>query len=68
MKTITKKTIPLNIKGFKGKPSTLLQLFSDVAKKQGWSEKEITLVKSEALRLLDYDHCLETIKSYCREY
>ncbi|QMU63558.1 MAG: hypothetical protein GKR88_04210 [Flavobacteriaceae bacterium] len=67
MKITINKTVNLNLKGFKGKSSTLLQLFSDVAKKEGWSEREIYLVKAEALRLLDYDHLLETIKSYCKE-
>ena len=67
MKTTIHKTIQLNLAGFKGKASTLLQLFGDIAKKEGWSEKEIQEVKTEAMRLMDYDHCIETIRTYCNE-
>ena len=65
MKQTTNKTIALNLNGFKGKPTTIITLFKDKAKDEGWNDGEIEDVVNEAMRLMDYDHLIETIKSYC---
>ena len=66
MKHTIHKTVCLNLDGFKGEPSTLISLFRDKAQKQGWSIDEINSVVNEAMRLMDYDHLIETIKEYCK--
>ncbi len=65
MKQTFSKTVSLNLDGFKGRPTTLLTLFKDKAKQEGWTDNEINEVVTEAERLLDYDHLIETIRSYC---
>lgn len=60
------KMIDLDIRGFKGTPNTLLNLFKYIAKRENWSEAEIQAVISEATKHNDYDHLLATIREHCK--
>lgn len=66
MKQNIHKMIDLDIRGFKGSSETLLGLFKHIAKRENWSEDEITTVISEAKKHNDYDHLVETIREHCK--
>lgn len=58
--------IDLDIRGFKGTSQTLLSLFTYIAKRESWSDKEIDSVLAEATKNDDYNHLVETIREYCK--
>lgn len=60
---ITKK-INLQLVGLDGNAFNLLGKFSQQAKRENWTKKEIDYVISEATSG-DYNHLLRTLFSYC---
>ncbi|QTE21104.1 hypothetical protein [Polaribacter cellanae] len=60
------KMIDLDLRGFKGTAHTLLQLFTHIARRELWSEAEITAVITEANKHNDHDHVIATILEYCK--
>ena len=58
--------IDLDLRGFKGTATTLLNLFTHIAKRENWSEDEITIVISEATKHNDHEHLMETIREHCK--
>ena len=65
MKQEINKTINLDIEGYESNENIIIGLFTYIAMHEGWSEEESNIVIDEALRLQDYDHFMETIKSHC---
>lgn len=59
------KTVNLDLDCYEGNEDIIIGLFTHVALREGWSYEEINAVVKEALRLKDYDHLIETFKSYC---
>jgi len=66
MKTTINKTVNLDLGCYKDNLTVLLALFKYQARKEAWDEPEIDAVISEANRLGDHDHFIETITSHCR--
>jgi len=58
------KKIDLELIGLNGNAWALMGAFSEQAKKEDWTEKEIKEVLKEA-RSGDYDHLLATLSSHC---
>ena len=59
------KTVNLDLSCYKDNLNILTALFKYQARKEAWSEEEISSVLSEAYRLNDHDHFIETITSHC---
>ncbi len=58
------KKIKLNLIGLDGNAFAIMGAFQKQAKKEGWSEKEISDVINEA-KSGDYNHLLNTISEHC---
>lgn len=65
MKKIINKTVNLDLVDVNGNAFMIMSVFSRQAKRENWTQDEINTVITEANRLKDYDHLIETIKSYC---
>lgn len=66
MKQVINKMVDLDLRGYKGTATSLLELFMHIAKRESWSDDEIQYVISEARKHNDYDHLVETIREYCK--
>ena len=62
---MTHKTVNLDLSCYKDNLTVLTALFKYHARKEGWSEQDIDNVLTEANRLKDHSHFVETISSYC---
>jgi hypothetical protein len=61
------KTINLSLVGIDGNAYSIMSAFSNQAKKEGWTKEEIDIVLHEAMSG-DYNHLLQTIMSYTKDY
>lgn len=66
MKTPQNKMVDLNLEDYQGSWDELIDVFSQKAKQEGWSSKEIQSVVVEATKQNDYTHLMETIREYCK--
>ena len=66
MNLTNNKMIDLDLRGFNGTTDTVLELFKYVARRENWSEEEITSVVKEANKHNDYDHFIATIIEHCK--
>ncbi|WP_438965103.1 hypothetical protein [Flavobacterium sp.] len=66
MKTPQNKMVDLNLEDYQGSWDELIDVFSQKAKQEGWSSKEIQSVVVEATKHNDYTHLMETIREYCK--
>lgn len=64
MKKVIDKTVNLNLVGVDGNAFMIMGVFKWQAKKEGWSNKEIDTVITEA-KSGDYNHLLATISNHC---
>lgn len=64
MKKVIDKTVNLDLVGVNGNAFMIMGVFQRQAKKEGWTQKEIEKVKTEAKRG-DYVHLLATIENHC---
>ena len=62
--TVINKKIDLELVGLDGNAFSIMAEFRHQAKKENWSEEEITAVLKEA-QSGDYDNLLFTIQSHC---
>ena len=60
-----KKYVKLQLWGLDGNAFSLMGAFRIQARKEGWSEDDISKVITEA-RSSDYDHLIATLDSHCR--
>lgn len=66
MQTPKNKMVDLNLEDYQGSLDELIDAFSEKAKQEGWSSKEIQSVVVEATKHNDYTHLMETIREYCK--
>jgi hypothetical protein len=59
-----KKKVKLKLVGLDGNAYVILGAFERQAKREGWSQEEIDIVKKEA-KSADYTHLLGTIMEHC---
>lgn len=64
MQKIVPKTVSLNLVGIDSNAYSILGAFSRQARREGWTQEEISLVTEEA-NAGDYDHLLAVIENYC---
>lgn len=65
MRNKVNKTVNLDLNCYKDNLTVLTALFKYHARKEGWSKEQINTVLTEAHRLKDHTHCIETISSHC---
>lgn len=58
------KKVTLDLTGVDGNAYFLLTAFRRQAKKEGWTNEEITAVCTEAMKD-DYDHLVTTLSAHC---
>jgi hypothetical protein len=61
---IMDKKVTLELIGLDGNAFSILGAFKTAARKQGWTDAEISVVRSKAMEG-DYNHLLRTISSHC---
>ena len=59
------KYVNLTLVGLDGNAFVLLGVFGKAARKQGWTQAEISTVQDEAMSG-DYDHLLRVLSTHCR--
>ncbi|MCI2230327.1 hypothetical protein MC378_14200 [Polaribacter sp. MSW13] len=64
MKKVIEKTVNLNLIGVNGNAFMIMGVFRRQAKKEGWSQKEIEAVLTDA-KSGDYNYLLATIENHC---
>ena len=57
--------VHLNVDDYHENTDVLIEMFKATALQEGWREHEVHAVITEAYRLLDHDHLIETIRKYC---
>lgn len=60
-----KKYVKLQLWGLDGNAFSLLEAFRSQARKEKWSEEDISKVLTEA-RSSDYNHLVATLDSHCK--
>lgn len=59
------KYVNLTLVGLDGNAFALLGTFGNAARKQGWTQAEISTVQDEAMSG-DYDHLLRVLSAHCQ--
>lgn len=67
MTKIINKTINLELEGLNGNAFALMAAFGKQARKEGWTEEEITAVLDEA-KQHDYDYLLFVLSNHCEPF
>ena len=66
MTTTPTKKVHLNLVGVNGNAFSVLGVFQQRARREGWTKDEISAVINEATSG-DYNHLLATIQAHCEE-
>jgi hypothetical protein len=61
---VVEKKVKLNLVGVNGNAFAVMGVFSNAARRQGWTKEEIDKVLNEAMSS-DYNHLLATIMEHC---
>ena len=64
MEKLVDKTVHLDLYGLDGNAFFLMGSFQKAARRQGWTQEEISRVMNEA-KSGDYDHLVQTLITYC---
>jgi len=67
MEKINRKPVKLRLVGLDGNAYSLMGAWRTQARKEGWSQEEITAVLNEA-KSGDYNHLLCTLSEHCKGY
>lgn len=67
MKTKKRKKLKLKLVGVNNNAYSIMDAFESQARKEGWSEEEISAVIQEC-RSSNYDHLLRTVAKLCRNH
>ncbi len=59
------RKIKLTLAGLDGNAFSLIGAFSKQARKEGWSQEDITVVINDAMSK-DYNHLLNVLQSHCK--
>ena len=66
MANLLNKTVKLNLVGLNGNAYNLMAQFQNQARREKWTEEEVSIVLNEC-KSGDYDHLLGTLIEYCNE-
>lgn len=64
MKKLTKKTVRIELEGINGNTHRLIERFTNQAKKQGWTENELSAVFNQAHS--EGNDTTLTLLTYCK--